>query len=85
MIAIQNLKSRLFTFLLISLPLMTTFTANAQKISSADKKELRKKEDSLAAYSRDMVFSPDAAVRFRADSNFIRGFVRALKVKNSFG
>ncbi|RZL04790.1 MAG: hypothetical protein EOO62_20480, partial [Hymenobacter sp.] len=59
-------------------------SASAQKLSNADKKELRKKEDSLTSLSRDMVFSPNPSERFRADSNFIRTFVRSLVVKNSF-
>jgi hypothetical protein len=55
-----------------------------RKISAADNRELRKKEDTLAELSRQMVFSPNPAERFRADSNFVRTFVRALKTKNAF-
>ncbi len=57
---------------------------NAQKISAADKKELKKKEDTLAALSRTMVISENPAERFRADSNFVRTLVRALRTKNAF-
>lgn len=66
----------LFTFL--------TSLLNAQEISSRDIKELRKKEDSLKIFSDNMINAPEAPERFRADSNFIRGLVRSLKVKNSF-
>lgn len=56
----------------------------AQKISKADLKELAKREDSIKSYSQRMVFMEEPGDRFRADSNFIRGFVRALRTKNSF-
>src|ERR1044072_3342789 len=56
----------------------------AQSITTADKKELQKKEDSLKRLSANMVFSDQVADRFRSDSVFTRTFVRALKVKNAF-
>lgn len=66
----------LFTFL--------TSLLSAQEISSGNRKELQKKEDSLKVFSDKMINAPDAPERFRADSNFVRGLVRSLKVKNSF-
>jgi len=66
----------LFTFL--------TSLLSAQEISSVNRKELQKKEDSLKIFSDKMINAPDAPERFRADSNFVRGLVRSLKVKNSF-
>lgn len=45
---------------------------------------MEKKEDSLKRFSKSMVFSESAADRFRADSNFVRVLVRALRTKNSF-
>jgi hypothetical protein len=56
----------------------------AQTISSSDLKILQQKEDSLKTWSRNMVFSEEAADRFRSDSNFVRTLVRALRIKNSF-
>jgi len=58
----------------------------AQKpaITSTEQKQLRKKEDTLQDFSLKMVFAEEAADRFRSDSNFVRTFVRALKVTNSF-
>lgn len=53
-------------------------------ISKADQKLLARSEDSLKIFADSMVnayFPPD---RFRADSNFVRGLVRALKIKHSF-
>lgn len=45
---------------------------------------LKKKEDSLAQLGRQIVEPEEAAVRFRADSQFTRILVRALRVPNSF-
>ena len=61
-----------------------TYLLNAQEISSRDIKEMQKKEDSLQIFSDNMINAPEASERFRADSNFTRGLVRSLKVKNSF-
>ncbi|HUQ67267.1 MAG TPA: hypothetical protein VM101_13985 [Flavitalea sp.] len=66
----------IFCFILSSL--------NAQKISKGDLRELKKKEDTLKLYSDKMINAYEATDRFRADSNFVRSFVRSLKVKNSF-
>lgn len=70
-----------FVFILIT---FLTSVLSAQEISSANRKELQKKEDSLKVFSDKMINAPDAPDRFRADSNFVRGLVRSLKVKNSF-
>jgi hypothetical protein len=45
---------------------------------------LKKKEDSLAQLGKQIVEPEDAAVRFRADSQFTRILVRSLRVPNSF-
>jgi hypothetical protein len=65
-----------FTFL--------TSLLSAQEIPSRDIQELKKKEDSLKVFSDKMINAPEAPERFRADSNFVRGLVRSLKIKNSF-
>jgi len=52
--------------------------------SASFSKDLQKREDSLKIFSDKMINAPEASDRFRADSNFIRGLVRALKLKNSF-
>ena len=57
---------------------------HAQGWSVSEKKEIAKKEDSLKALSKLIVFGSNPAISLRADSNFIRTFVRALKIKNSF-
>jgi hypothetical protein len=45
---------------------------------------LKKKEDSLVQLGRQIVEAEDAAIRFRADSQFTRILVRSLRVPNSF-
>jgi len=56
----------------------------AQKISIADKKLLIKKEDSLKIYADSMINAVGAGKRFMSDSQFVKTFVRALKMSNSF-
>ncbi len=70
---------------LISILLITLcLNSFAQKISKADLTLLKKTEDTMAVYAKQMIFAPDASSRFYADSVFIRTFVRALKTSNSF-
>lgn len=64
--------------------LLMACTVAGQAIGAGDKKALSKKEDSLKVMSQNMVFDPNPANRFRADSSFTRLLVRALKIKNSF-
>jgi hypothetical protein len=60
------------------------FTLSAQQISAGDRKELRRKADSLKLLSDSMVSAEQAPVRFRSDSIFVKTLVRALKMKHSF-
>ncbi len=77
----MNKLSRLLAVVL----LLTGFAINAQTINSSSYKvQLLKKEDSLKVFADSMINAYSAPDRFRADSNFIRGLVRALKIKNSF-
>lgn len=69
---------------LLLLLLITSNNSDAQSLSAADRRQLQVKEDSLEIFADSMINAADAAERFRSDSNFIRGLVRALKVKNSF-
>jgi hypothetical protein len=72
-------KATLFLFFLIVFS-----NLQAQHIQPQSFKELTRKEDSLKIFADKMINDPEASDRFRADSNFIRGLVRSLKVKNSF-
>lgn len=58
--------------------------ARAQSIAPSMRKELARKDDSLKIFADRMINATEAAERFRADSNFTRGLVRSLRVKNSF-
>ena len=54
------------------------------KISVADKKLIIKKEDSLKVYADSMINAETAGNRFLSDSQFVKTFVRTLKISNSF-
>ncbi len=56
----------------------------AQKITPNDLKILKKKEDSLKIISLQIIQGRIDADRFKADSQFTKMFVRALKIQNSF-
>lgn len=61
-----------------------SFFAAGQTVSSGDLKLLVNKEDSLRIYADSMINAIRPGQRFLADSNFVRTFVRALKVNHSF-
>ncbi len=75
-------KPLIFLFLL----LFALIGAEAQvsKVSVTDQKLLRKKEDSLKLLARTLIVDTLPNMRMRADSQFIKTLVRALKLKNSF-
>jgi hypothetical protein len=56
----------------------------AQHISTADRKILQKKEDSLKILAAQILQGRNPEDRFTADSQFTKTFVRALQIKNSF-
>ncbi len=66
------------------LSLCFVLRASAQRLKPADAKMLRQKEDSLKAFADSMINADYAGRRFLNDSLFVRGFVRALRVPNSF-
>lgn len=81
MLVKRLLKSIVFIFLVT----FSGLNASAQAtINSADRKQLSKKEDSLRLFADSMINAESPATRFRSDSNFVRGLVRALRVRNSF-
>jgi hypothetical protein len=69
---------------IIILTLFFTLQLCAQRISTADNKFLRKKEDSLKVVGLKIIQGRNPGDRFLADSAFTRILVRALKTKNSF-
>lgn len=70
--------------IILTLSILSSIAVDAQSLSNATKKELVVREDSLRIFSDSMINASSAPVRFRSDSNFVRGLVRALKVRHSF-
>jgi hypothetical protein len=56
----------------------------SQNITSADKKQLALKEDSLKTFARRIITDSLTEDRMRSDSQFIKTLVRTLLIKNSF-
>jgi hypothetical protein len=78
------MKNSLTKFLVLIL-LSVSFSLNVfSQISSADKKRLREKEDTLREYAQYMITDSLTEDRMISDSNFTRILVRALQIKNSF-
>jgi len=67
-----------------SLLLALHLTSFSQSISSADKRKLEIKEDSLKVLAKDLITDSIMADRMRSDSLFVRTLIRALQIKNSF-
>ena len=70
--------------ILVVLLLCSLHTSFAQFITRNDRMLLRQKEDSLQIYADSMINATETGKRFRSDSNFVKTFVRALKINNSF-
>jgi hypothetical protein len=83
---------RLFCFALIVCLLSCVKHVDAQRttspaksvFSTAEKRDLRRREDSLKRFADSIVNGDNPAIRLRSDSQFIRSLVRSLKLKNSF-
>ncbi|MEP7258892.1 MAG: hypothetical protein ABI687_10890, partial [Flavitalea sp.] len=76
--------SKLSLLMLLAGLLFFTNVSAQQALPQANKKQFSGLEDSLKVFSDSMINALSPITRFRADSNFVRGLVRALKVKNSF-
>lgn len=57
---------------------------NAQKLTHNNYNTLQELEKSITIYSKDMIMAEEAIDRYRADSFFTRGLVKALKTTYSF-
>ncbi|MCW3109346.1 MAG: hypothetical protein JWQ09_3852, partial [Segetibacter sp.] len=75
----KQIRSFLLFFLIF-----VAITASSQSLSKASLDNLKKDEDSMKNYSREMIMDKTATQRFTADSVFIRMLVRSLKTPNSF-
>ena len=69
--------------ILLLISIFTIGSCLAQNISSADRKALHKKEDSLKIFALEIIQGRNTEDRFSADSQFTKMFVRALKIKSS--
>jgi hypothetical protein len=81
---VNSVKKSIFSFLTIAILLFSSLQASSQVISSADKKILRVKEDSLQQIARFMILDSLEVGRLLAYKDFVPVLLRALKVKNSF-
>lgn len=64
--------------------LLAGLQLQAQKLTPAELKEFRTRQDSLKQLAYKIINDESAAVRFRSDSTFTKILVRALVKKNSF-
>lgn len=77
----MDMKKLIFLFVLA---LTGTGLAAQKKLSASSLQQLRVREDSLKVYADSMINGNAAGTRFMSDSNFVKGFVRALKTPHSF-
>lgn len=75
------MKNRLLSIVVL---LFVFSWAQAQKISPADLKILKSKEDSLSRLAKNLIVDSLTAGRMRNDSLFVKTLIRTLQVKNSF-
>jgi len=75
---------KIFPFLVFTLLLAGMEPASAQRWTNTEKKQWKKREDSLRNFADLIVYSENPSERFLSDSQFVRMFVRSLKQKNSF-
>jgi hypothetical protein len=71
-------------FILLAFLVLAVRPAKSQDISPAAYKLFQQKEDTLKIYIDSMINAIGAGKRFMSDSFFVRTFVRALKLRNSF-
>jgi len=70
--------------ILFILLVLFSLSASSQTLRQTTVKQLRKMEDSMKNYARQMIMDKTASQRFSADSVFVRMLVRSLKTPNSF-
>jgi len=69
---------------LLLIILIVSVSAKSQTIIPSNLKRLQQIEDSIKPFAKDIVTAEEWIDRFRADSFFTRGLVRALVIPNSF-
>ena len=73
---------KIISYLLVFFVFATA--ANSQKLSPAETRILKQKEDTLRKLAKNLIVDSLTSTRMRNDSLFIRTLVRTLQVKNSF-
>ena len=81
---VNSVKKSLSFFVMATFLLLSTVQASSQVISSADKKKLKVKEDSLLQIARFMITDSLEVGRLLAYKDFVPTFIRSLQIKNSF-
>ena len=81
---INSVKKSIFSSLAIAFLVFSSVQSSSQVVSSADKKILKVKEDSLQQIARFMILDSLEVGRLLAYKDFVPVLLRALKVKNSF-
>jgi len=81
---VNSVKKTIFSFLTAVILLLSSIDASSQFISSADKKKLKAKEDTLQQIARYMILDTLEVGRLLAYKDFVPVFIRSLQVKNSF-
>ncbi|MFT3705004.1 MAG: hypothetical protein QM802_21740 [Agriterribacter sp.] len=76
--------NRIFLYFILLLLCSSTFSVHAQSVKNAFITSMAQREDSMKNFAFSIVNAKEAAERFRADSNFTKMFVRALKEPYSF-
>jgi hypothetical protein len=79
------LSKKPFLLSMIALVLaLTSLHSHAQKITAADLKKLKAKQDTLSEHARYLITDSLPEDRMISDSIFTKTLVRALQIKNSF-
>ena len=81
---VNSVKKLFFLVFSAIVLLFSSIDASSQTISSADKKKLKIKEDSLQQIARFMITDTLEVGRLLAYKDFVPTFIRALQIKNSF-
>jgi len=76
------MKQILFLFTLFLV--VSTYTLGQSNLSYENLNTIKQQENKIKGYSEEMINDSHWYMRFLADSLFTRGFVKALKINNSF-
>lgn len=78
------MKRRSHLVVLIAIALVPFHSIQAQRLQPRQMDALKSQQDSLKVFAKELILGAEASNRFRADSSFIRGLMRALQIPYSF-